>query len=404
MPGLRDFLIRGAVEIDSEEAEGALAGLIDRMTGPAGIAATAAAAAGAFAAFAAQTLAAADEIDALSVRTGLSAEDLQRWGEVASRSGGDIEDVADAAREMQLRLAEAAALGSGPAVDALRLLGLTLEDIPLEDAGASFGLLRQRISEVEDPAQRLFAAEELLGGSVERLNGLLGAQQHELDAVSVLTEEQVAAANDAADAWAAASHELTVAAQAIVVDLAPALTTMAQAAVPAAEVLGGLVGAADESTSGWARLGQAARGVIAPLSFVTDVIRGTTDDTDELARSSQRVPRALGAMRAEADAAAAATSHVGAAHRMAADDIDAYVAALARASAEMSVAQQRAATLTAHLSELIGAQAAADLGSLGGDLRDLTRTGGGPSATARQQRQLREAQRRVDERVTDVLG
>ena len=56
---------------------------------------------------------------------GLSAEALQEWGYIAEQSGGSIEDVADAAREMQLRLAEAAELGTGPAIDALEILGVS---------------------------------------------------------------------------------------------------------------------------------------------------------------------------------------------------------------------------------------------------------------------------------------
>ena len=81
---------------------------------------------------------------------------------------------------MQLRLAEAAALTSGPAVDALNLLGLSLEDLEGLDAPGQFDLLRNSISEVEDPAQRLFLAEELLGGSSERLQGLLSLSSDEL--------------------------------------------------------------------------------------------------------------------------------------------------------------------------------------------------------------------------------
>jgi len=216
-------LLQIAVETDTDQAQASLDGLLDRFTGPAGLAAAAAAVGAGLVAFAADTLDAADEIDALSTRTGVSAENLQRWGEIARRSGGDMEDVADAAREMQLRLAEAAALGSGPAVDALALLGLAIDDIPLDDANASFELLRDRIADVHDPARRLFVAEELLGGSVERLNGLLAAHRDELAAVKVLTDEQVAAANDAHDAIAQLGHTLSTTGQQLLIEWAPTI-------------------------------------------------------------------------------------------------------------------------------------------------------------------------------------
>ena len=111
--------------------------------------------------------------------------------------------MADAIREMQLRLAEAESLGTGPAVDGLRLVGLTLKDLDGLNAPAKFALLRDRISEVEDPAKRLFLADELLGGSTERLQGLIGLTVDEYaklkaktDAQRVATEENIGAIKD----------------------------------------------------------------------------------------------------------------------------------------------------------------------------------------------------------------
>ena len=105
---------------------------------------------------------------------------LQEWGLAAKRTGAEIDDVVDAVRESTLRIAEAAALQSGPAVDALNLLGVSLEDIVDLPAAERFELLRGRIAAVEDPAQRLFIAEELLGGSTERLQGFLALTSREM--------------------------------------------------------------------------------------------------------------------------------------------------------------------------------------------------------------------------------
>ncbi|MCY4121046.1 MAG: hypothetical protein OXG72_09025, partial [Acidobacteria bacterium] len=79
------------------------------------------AAGAAISAFVVNAAQAASEIQNLSERTGISAETLQRYGQVAKESGGDVEDVADAFREMQLRLSEAQSLASGPAGYALKL-------------------------------------------------------------------------------------------------------------------------------------------------------------------------------------------------------------------------------------------------------------------------------------------
>ena len=115
----------------------------------------------------------ATEIQRLSNIARTGAEDFQRLEYQVAQTGGEGEDLADILREMTLRLAEAESLASGPAVDALRLLGLSLEDLEDVPAPERLALLRDRISEVEDPAQRLFLAEELLGGSVERLSGFM---------------------------------------------------------------------------------------------------------------------------------------------------------------------------------------------------------------------------------------
>jgi len=132
-------------------------------------------AAGAVGAFVGELLRTADELDTLSNISGASAEALQEWGYIARESGGSAEDVADAFREMQLRISEAAALGSGPAVDALDLIGVSLEHLRGLRPDQQFEILRDAIASVEDPAQRLFAAEELLGGASERLTAVLSA-------------------------------------------------------------------------------------------------------------------------------------------------------------------------------------------------------------------------------------
>ena len=159
----------------------------------------------AFVGFASSALESADELQRLSDRVGVSAESLQEWQYIAKSTGADADDVADAFREMQLRLSEAARLGSGPAVDALMLLGLTLDDLAGMNPEQQFELLRDAISEVEDPADRLFLAEELLGGSTERLGAFIEGTAEEMAALrqeardtgQILSDETVASLDSA---------------------------------------------------------------------------------------------------------------------------------------------------------------------------------------------------------------
>ena len=63
-----------------------------------------------------------------------------------------------------------------------------LEGIPVDE---QLALIRDRLSEVHDPAQRLFLAEELLGGSSERLVSALSATSDELDRFKVSSDETI---------------------------------------------------------------------------------------------------------------------------------------------------------------------------------------------------------------------
>ena len=123
------------------------------------------------------------EIASFSQIAGIGAVDLQALALVARPLGGSIDDIADAFYEMGLRLAEANLLGTGPAVEALAALGLTLEDLEGLSKIEQFLLLRDALSKVADESERAFLADELFGGSSERLQGILALTTEEFDAL-----------------------------------------------------------------------------------------------------------------------------------------------------------------------------------------------------------------------------
>ena len=234
------------------------------LAGPAGIGA-ALTALGALIAKGAGT---AQELREMSIISGLATDDLQAMSDAAKAGGGSVDDVADAAREMQLRLAEAAKLGTGPAVDALKLLGLTLDDIPLRDTNAAFALLRDRISRVEDPATRLFVAEELLGGSVERLNSLLAISSDELDGHRRLTEAEI---------------ETAARAQAAFTDVAEAVETLSVLlAEELAPVLESITDHVDDGRVGFDALKIAIKAQLDPLGSLRDAVSGSNEQIAEI--------------------------------------------------------------------------------------------------------------------------
>ena len=176
----------------------------------------------------------AQEVTKLNVASGLSVERLQELREVGKATGAEIDDIADASRELTLRLAEAAELDTGPAVDALNILGVSLDQLAGLSEDERFAFIRDRLSETTDEAQRLFAAEELLGGSSERLAGLIGLTAAELDKQSqaaresgaVLERDVIAKNNEAAVAVDKAKGSLAGLAGEFVSVLTPAIVAV----------------------------------------------------------------------------------------------------------------------------------------------------------------------------------
>ena len=84
-----------------------------------------------------------------------------------------LEGVTDGAQELQLRLAEAVADGTGPAVEAFAKLGLASEDLIKKSPEESFLDVIGALQEYDDEAQKKFLADELMGGASEKLSGII---------------------------------------------------------------------------------------------------------------------------------------------------------------------------------------------------------------------------------------
>ena len=152
----------------------------------------------------------AQEIDELSKAAKVSAEEFQRLEAQARLTGGRGDDLSDVIREMTLRLQEARDLGTGPAVDALQLLGLTVQDFQNLDAPASFAKLRDAIASVDDSGQRLLLTEELLGGSSERLQGLLELNTEEYGKLIEQTKDLTIQTQQSIDATLEFNRQLSL--------------------------------------------------------------------------------------------------------------------------------------------------------------------------------------------------
>ena len=296
-----------ALDVDTSEAQASIGGLGDRLSGlGAGFAVAGGAAAAAGVAIVSSALSSGRELRGLSQAARLNVEDLQAMGAVARQTGGDVEDIADASRELQLRLAEATSLGTGPAVDALNLLGLSIEDIQNLNPEESFALIRDRLSEIEDPAQRAFLAEELLGGSTERLTGFIEANadafREQIAAIeasgAVISEDAVNANAAAADAIDTVTASVGALASELVANLSPALVTAAGAITTVTGALreGEQQASALEDRQVFLALAldQATQSTV-DLSFGTVGLKGEYEDLEEVALRLQMIHEGLDA-------------------------------------------------------------------------------------------------------------
>ena len=126
------------------------------------------------------------ELRPLLARSGLTAEGLQALSKAAVRLGSEdgLEGVADSVQELQLRLAEAVQDGTGPAVAAFDKLGLSSLDLINASPEESFLAVITALQGLNNQADKKFLADELMGGSSEKLAGIIGATSEEFQTLT----------------------------------------------------------------------------------------------------------------------------------------------------------------------------------------------------------------------------
>ena len=125
------------------------------------------------------------ELRPMIARSGLSAESLQVLTKAAERLGSEdgLEGVTDSSQELQLRMSEAAA-GSDSMAERFALLGLSAQDLISKSPEEAFLQTLTAIQGLNNEADRKFAADELLGGSSEKLAGIINASSADFKALT----------------------------------------------------------------------------------------------------------------------------------------------------------------------------------------------------------------------------
>ena len=91
----------------------------------------------------------------------------------ADEVGESFEKAQDLIKEFNIRVGEASALGTGPAVEALEKLGLTVDDIFDSSPEERFFKVAEALSKVSDQSEKIFLAGDIFGGTGEDLLSLL---------------------------------------------------------------------------------------------------------------------------------------------------------------------------------------------------------------------------------------
>ncbi|HYQ47154.1 MAG TPA: hypothetical protein VER11_34525 [Polyangiaceae bacterium] len=154
--------------------------------------------------FTKEVLESADVLAKQAQSLNVATSDLQGWQWAAKLSGSSAEEFTGAFTKFNRNLAEASK-GAGPAADALKLFGVTAQDVKNKSPSEALELVADGFGKVEDPAKRTAAAMALFGKSGNRLAPLLleGA-----DGVRKLRAEVDELGNSFDDAFLADAQEV----------------------------------------------------------------------------------------------------------------------------------------------------------------------------------------------------
>jgi len=115
------------------------------------------------------------ELRPMIQRSRFGAETLQALAEAAKRAGSEdgLEGIVDTSQELQLQLGELAMTGNARALPALEALGLEAAKLQAMEPEQAWRAVVSAIQEIPNVADRAIAAEEIFGGTSEKLAGIV---------------------------------------------------------------------------------------------------------------------------------------------------------------------------------------------------------------------------------------
>jgi hypothetical protein len=116
------------------------------------------------------TVESTNEISRWSSRLSISERDMHNWAATASLFGADVEDVADAFKELQLK-AQDAATGTQSYLDAFQMVGLSMDQIRpvMNDSVALMDLFTTALNNNVESGRQAFVVDELMSDAGTRM-------------------------------------------------------------------------------------------------------------------------------------------------------------------------------------------------------------------------------------------
>jgi uncharacterized protein YoxC len=172
-------------------------------------------------------------LDKLSVTTGMSNEELQRFSNVARYADGDIGSLAMSINRMQMMLSDTGASGDEARkyLDAMNV-SYKNTDGSLKSSAELFPNIIEGIRNLGSSAERVTAANAIFGRSYQSLSGYMDMSKEDMikyfDTAKVLTEEQTQSLRDYETAIKDLNTSTTNLSNTAGAELAPSLTEVSQ--------------------------------------------------------------------------------------------------------------------------------------------------------------------------------
>jgi hypothetical protein len=175
----------------------------------------------------------ADKWDKLSERTGISAEELQRWGYAAQQSGGDIALLETGMKKLSNSVADAQN-GNAAAIASFEKLGLSVDDLNNMSMEDVFNASMMSLGNMEQGAQKNALANDLLGKTYTELMPMINEGSSGMEALKnradelgvVMSQNSVDAGVKFGDTLEDVKASFDGVKNKIVTDLLPQLTNM----------------------------------------------------------------------------------------------------------------------------------------------------------------------------------